>query len=89
LRVDVSRHAVPVAQAQEDARAVVQLAQQRLQFVAAVAVEQQHLADALALHRIDQVGEDAQQRRRRQAARQRAGHLEVVGVDAVGDRGQQ
>ena len=48
-RVQVGRHAVPVADAQKHLRAVVQLAGERLQLVAAVAVEQDQLAHPLAL----------------------------------------
>ena len=54
---------------------MVQLARQRLQLVAAVAVEQHQLAHALPLQRIDQVGEQVQQGRRRDTARQAAGDL--------------
>ena len=52
---------------------MVQFARQRFQFVAAVAVEQHQLAHALALQRIDEIGQQVQQRRRRDAARQAPG----------------
>ena len=68
---------------------MVQLAGQRLQLVAPVAVEQHQLLDVLPLQRIDQVGEHAQQCGRRDAERKGAGNLQVVRVDAERDRRQQ
>jgi len=53
---------------------MVQLARQRLQFIAAVAVEQHQLPDPLALHGIDQVGQQMKQGGRRDAASQSAWH---------------
>ncbi len=88
-RIDVARHAEPVADAQKHSAAMVQLAGQRLQLVAAVAVEQHELAHPLSLQRIDQIGQQAQQGRRRDTARQGAGDPQVIGVDAVGNGRQQ
>jgi len=54
-RVTVGRNLVPVAQKEMDRRGSMQLAEDPLQVVAAVAVEQQDLANAVRRQRIDQV----------------------------------
>ena len=57
LRIDIGGHAEPIAQAHEHFAGMVQLAHERLELVAAVAVEEHEFADALALERIDEIRE--------------------------------
>ena len=68
---------------------MVQLAHERLEFIAAVAIEQKHLPNTLPLQGVNEVGQDAKKRGRRHAASKRARDLQVIGVDAVGNRGQE
>ena len=85
--VSVGRHLVPVAEEQVDRRGPVQLAEHPLQVVAAVAVEEQGLANAMSLQRFDQIGDDPAERRGVQVHGQ--GKLHLVGLGAVGDGRQQ
>ena len=78
---------IPVAQKDVCRRLAVQLAQQRLQIVAAVAVQQHDLANAMMRQRVHQVGDHREQRRGVQVHGQRKGHL--IGFGAVGNRRQQ
>ena len=70
-----------------DRRRPVQLAEDPLQVVAAVAVEQDALADPVGGQRVDQVGDHPGDGRRVEVHRQGEPHL--VGLGPVGQRRQQ
>ena len=61
---------------------MMQLTGERFQVVAAVAVQEQQLLDALPAQGVGQIGEDGEHGRRRQATSYGAGDLQVIGVDA-------
>ncbi len=67
----------------------MQLARERLQFIAAVTIEQHELFQALPLQGIDQIGEHRQQSRRIDAQSQAAGNFQMIGVDAKRHDGKQ
>src|SRR6516164_3330712 len=89
LRRHVGDHAIPVAKANEDFCPMVQLAHKRLEFVAAVAVEKNHLSNSLSLQGINQVGQQVEEGSGRDTARERSGNLQMIGVDPIWDGRQE
>ena len=61
----IGKHRVPIAQKKRRRRFAIQLAQQRLQFVSAVAVEEHDFMNAVVCERIDQIFDHQEQRRYR------------------------
>ena len=80
---------VPVAEEEEDVGAVVEFSHEGFEFVAAVAVEEEEFADALAFEGIDEVGEDFEEGGGGDGEGDGGGDLELIGVDAEGDGGEE
>jgi len=77
----------PINQTNENGRLAVEFAQERLERVAAVGVEDDELADAVGLERADNLGDHRVEHRLADVDGQR--EAELVGVHPVGDGRQQ